>query len=327
MLRIELEEIQHERRRRRDVDEQRIEVQRAGERERQERAIGGDASIRRRELIERERHAPFERMRFRQPGETSQPERGRERREQPEDHRPVRERDDPAADDRRDRRRNAEDHRHGRHQPLRFDAVEAVADDRAADDEAGAGRDALQRAEREQRADRTGQRAADRRQREHRDADEDHAPPTERVGQRAVEQRHQRIRDHVDADRLLHRDRARAELARDRRETRERSCRSRTARTSPARRAAVPDGAGAGKRRHSSHADGADSSAAPRLARADGFALAYLRNPGDGIPPRTAARLMMPDEFPENRDAQVRRLFAAMSAPTVSGSTIDPGAS
>jgi hypothetical protein len=109
--------------------------------------------------------------------------------------------------------RDTEDHRDVAHQPLRVVALQRIAHDRAADDQADARGQSLQRAEGQQHRQRRGQRAADRGQREHRDADQDHRPPAERVGQRAVHQRHRRVAEQVDADGLLHRHLADGQLA------------------------------------------------------------------------------------------------------------------
>ena len=103
----------------------------------------------------------------------------------------------------------AEHERHLRHHALRLGAVEAVADDRAPDDEPGARRQSLQHARQPQRLDVAGDRAAERAEREHDEAAEHDRPAAERVGQRAVPQHHEREREHVDRQRLLERDRRR----------------------------------------------------------------------------------------------------------------------
>jgi hypothetical protein len=77
---------------------------------------------------------------------------------------------DPAADHRRHRRRDAEDHRHLAHQTLRVVAMQHVADDGATDDQADPGRQALQRAERQQRGEVPRQGATGRGNGEHHQA-------------------------------------------------------------------------------------------------------------------------------------------------------------
>ncbi|MNS88535.1 hypothetical protein D3C72_1225140 [compost metagenome] len=145
-------------------------------------------------------------MGFRQEARGGRQQHQREYHQEPEDQRPAGTAEqDPAADDRRDGRGDTEQHRHLAHQPLRVVAVVQIADHRAADDHADTGRQALQCAERQQRGQVGGQRAAYRGTDEDHQAAEDHplAPPG--IGQRAVGQAHQAVEQQVDADGLLHR--------------------------------------------------------------------------------------------------------------------------
>jgi len=160
-------------------------------------------------------------MRLRQPADHRDDQQQREPGQEPEDHRPRAPAEDPATHDRRDRRRDAEDHRHLAHQPLRVVPVARIADHRASDDEADAGGQALHAAEQQQRAHVGGQRAAHRGQQEDEQATQDHPPAAEGVRQRAVHQAHQRIRQQVDADGLLHRHLVGTQLRADGRERRE----------------------------------------------------------------------------------------------------------
>ena len=140
---------------------------------------------------------------------------GADQGQEPEDAVPVRMDEQEATDHRRDRRRNAEIDRHLRHHALRVGRREHVADHRSRDDDAGAGRHALQCTEEDQRADMLGQRAAGRRQREHRDAGQHHRTAAETVGQRAVEQVHDREAEQIGRQGLLHLDRGRADRSCD----------------------------------------------------------------------------------------------------------------
>ncbi|KAG1455838.1 hypothetical protein G6F57_015223 [Rhizopus arrhizus] len=202
----QMQMLHHEHRRRGDVQEDAAEADAAGQRQAQETRIEADAHVVAHQHPRRQRHPRLDRMRFRQEACGGRQQHQCEHHQEPEDQRPTRTTEqDPAADDRRDRRGDAEQHRHLAHQPLRVMAVVKVADHRAADDHADTRRQALQRAERQQRGQVGGQRAADRGADKHHQAAEDHPLAAPGIGQRAVRQAHQAVEQQVHADGLLHR--------------------------------------------------------------------------------------------------------------------------
>ena len=93
--------------------------------------------------------------------------------------------------------------------------METVTDDRAADDNTRARGKSLQRAEKPQRLDVAGDRAAERGQRVDAKAAQDDRPTAERVGQRAMPEHHEGEREQVGGQRLLERDGRSAEFAPD----------------------------------------------------------------------------------------------------------------
>ena len=117
---------------------------------------------------------------------------GDEGEQHPEDRAPAEDVEHHAAQDRRDRRRDPEHERHLRHEPLGFRTLEAVPYDRAAHDQACAGRQPLQHAEQPQRFDVARDGAAERRERVHDETAQHHGPAPECVGQRAVPEHHPR---------------------------------------------------------------------------------------------------------------------------------------
>lgn len=127
----------------------------------------------------------------------------------------------PAADDRGDGRGNGEHHGDLRHQALSRRAVEEVADDGAADHDAGAGSDALHGAPEPELLDAGGKGTARRGEPEQGEGDEDDAAPAKAVGNGAVPQGHHGEGEQVDRERLLDFKLAGAELGRDIREGRQ----------------------------------------------------------------------------------------------------------
>ena len=129
------QEVDEERGRDGDVDEERAEVERRNEREQQElgavehRAVVAPHRARMQGLPVRACAERFGQRCVRSTASVA----STNTEKHPEDRAPAERLSSNAADDRRDRRRDAEHHRDLRHQPLRFGAVETVADHRAAD--------------------------------------------------------------------------------------------------------------------------------------------------------------------------------------------------
>ena len=128
-------------------------------------------------------------------------------RQEPEDRVPAGVNEEEPADHRRDRGSDAEIDRHLRHDALRVGGREHVADHRTRDDDAGAGRHALQGAKEDQRADVLREGAADRGEREHGQPGEHDRAPAEAVRECAVEEIHDREAEQIRRQRLLHLDR------------------------------------------------------------------------------------------------------------------------
>ena len=135
----------------------------------------------------------------------AQRQRGRSQYRQQQEHgAPALVRGQVAADDGRQRRRQVEHQDQVGHGAARHRALVAVAHDGLAHHDAGAGRQALQRARRQQPAE---VRRGGGQQRAGHVADQGrqhHAAPAQRVGQRAMQQQHGRIAEHIDAERQLH---------------------------------------------------------------------------------------------------------------------------
>ena len=218
LARGQVQVLEDERRRGRDVDEQPDEVERDGPRVRVEAQCPEHelVALPQRMRVEGLAQRNGERLRQQAPARPQQQRRVGEQHE--EDRSPVERLDDPAAEDRSDRGGDREDHRHEREQLLGFGSGIEVADHRATDDDAGAGRDALEDAEGPEVLDRVRRRASERRDHEDAERHEDHVATTKRVGQRAMPQDHHREREHVRRHRLLYLDRRRIERRRDLRE-------------------------------------------------------------------------------------------------------------
>jgi hypothetical protein len=134
LLGIQAQDVEHERRGRGDVDEDRREVEAAREAEAQELAIAQDREVGGRQPGGIDRHPALPGMRFRQQHRSRQRQQHGKPCQRPEDRLPGRHRDDPATDDRRHCRSHAEHHRHQGHQTLRRRTLDAVANDGPADD-------------------------------------------------------------------------------------------------------------------------------------------------------------------------------------------------
>ncbi len=134
-----------------------------------------------------------------------------EEREEPEDHRPRAEVEQPAAEERSNRRSDAEDHGDDAHELLGPGTVVEITHDRPRDDGARTCRGALEGPAEEQDGQREGgpdggEGVDDR------SADHDRLA-SHRVAQRAVEEAHRGEGEQVDADDLLQRGAADAEVA------------------------------------------------------------------------------------------------------------------
>lgn len=198
-----------------DIDEEAAEVEgqrRAGG---QEGRRGHDFPVGAGQVSRAQGLAFFRRQRFRQQFPTGQPQDAGGEYQEGEDRTPAEQGLQPAADDRGDGGGQREHHGDLRHQALGLGAVEQVADDGPADDDARPGGDALHGPPEPQLLDAGGQHAAGRGDGEQADGDQDDLAPPEAVGNGAVPQGHQGEGEQVGRQGLLHFQRRRLQLFAD----------------------------------------------------------------------------------------------------------------
>lgn len=119
---------------------------------------------------------------------------------------PVKPWRDPSAHDRRHRGADGKNHRHATHQSLRLRPPDDITNNGAADDHAGARREALQQAEEKQLRYRHGQRASRAGQHVRGESAQDDPASAEHVGNRPVERRHDCIAEQIQTHCLLYGD-------------------------------------------------------------------------------------------------------------------------
>src|SRR5690606_17668114 len=164
-----------------DEEEQGGEVEGAGGGQALEAGVGEDVGVVAGKAARRQRAARFLGQALGQPAPGGQQQGQGEQHQEPEDGRPARPAEDPAADDGGDGRGDAEDHRDLGEQALGVVAVVQVADHGAPHHHADAGRQALGGAKGQQGAKVARHGAADRSQGEHDQPAEDDPAPAEGV--------------------------------------------------------------------------------------------------------------------------------------------------
>ena len=155
--------------------------------------------------------AVFRGQRFRDAAQAHYDEQQSRRGQEPEDRAPTEGCEHPASEDGCHGRRQPEEERHERHEALRLDVVEEVADHRAAHHHARAHRQALHRAPRDEHVNVVRERRSQGGERVHHERGEDHRAASEAVRERAVKEEHDPEREEVRGEGLLDLERRRAE--------------------------------------------------------------------------------------------------------------------